>query len=82
MTCRFPGCGHGVFTAGLCHGHYAQRRRGQDLRVLKVQKHGLVSYVIRLRRETIDQLTAISETREGRTVARRILEAATGTADT
>lgn len=34
-TCSFDGCGKRLYQAGLCRGHYAQRRRGGALRPLR-----------------------------------------------
>ena len=78
MICRFPGCDHDVFTAGLCHGHYAQKRRGAELAPLR-KRDGLVPITIRVRPETIETLKHISALGQPVSVtARAILEAATG----
>lgn len=35
MTCSFDECTNQARKAGLCYGHYQQRRKGQDLRPLR-----------------------------------------------
>jgi hypothetical protein len=75
MNCKFPGCDHDVFTAGLCHGHYAQKRRGAELAPLHRRGH-MIQVTIRLKPETVGALQATGDMRGS---ARRILEAATGT---
>lgn len=39
--CEFKGCMNVVHSRGLCGGHYAQQRRGEELRPLQLQFHGL-----------------------------------------
>jgi hypothetical protein len=34
MICSFEGCDHEAIAKGLCWAHYAQQRRGQELRPL------------------------------------------------
>ncbi len=38
MTCTFPECSRPHYALSLCEGHYSQRRRGQDLRPLRVYR--------------------------------------------
>jgi hypothetical protein len=85
MSCTFPNCDHEVFVAGLCHGHYAQRRRGVELATLERRDgHHLVTLALRLRPETIEVLNWLQSPASGasaQSVARSILEQATGTVD-
>lgn len=40
-TCSFLGCLKPAHSGGLCGGHYHQKRRGEELRPLQIQHHGL-----------------------------------------
>lgn len=39
--CAFDGCGRPVISRGLCQSHYLQKRKGEQLRPLQQQIHGL-----------------------------------------
>ena len=41
MKCSFRGCSKEAFSKGLCGSHYQQQRKGQPLKPLQVQYHGL-----------------------------------------
>ena len=43
-VCTFDGCGKKVLARGLCIGHYYQQNRGEELRPLQRQLHGLSEY--------------------------------------
>ena len=76
MSCSYPNCQHDVFAAGLCHGHYAQKRRGKELAPLQSRGH-MIQVTLRLKPETLEALRVLSTDMRG--CARRLLEAATGT---
>lgn len=77
--CTFEGCDHREFSAGLCHGHYAQKRRGKPLTKLRELGRDLIPVTIRLSHDTWEKIVELSENGNARVTARRILEAATGT---
>lgn len=43
-VCSFEGCGKKHLARGLCIGHYYQKQRGEELRPLQKQFHGLSEY--------------------------------------
>ncbi len=43
-ACSFHGCAKPAISKGLCAGHYRQQRRGEILRPLQTQHHGLSEY--------------------------------------
>lgn len=52
-VCSFDGCNKPVRYQGLCNAHYYQRKRGEKLKPLQIQHHGLSETQRFLRRVNI-----------------------------